>query len=570
MPCVTFVPTSAPVRSERRVLGEWGWLVAIALGTTIVLVPFLWPGGPTTRWYGPLTDPVFDEGTVLYDSLRIAHGEVMYRDFFEFQGPIFYYLHAALFAITGPNVAAARFLQSLIVALGALFIARMVARLLGRTAGVGAALLHATLLVPFWPNSYPHWLALTLVLAALDRLTAEAPRPRDDWIAGALLGSSMLTIQSLGLPALVAAPGTLLLLALVCPAARDGLVRARRMVLGALLAFAPWVLYFAAQSALGAMLHAMFVWPFVQYQLGQEDLEGYASYIETFAHLQMDAPVPWNVLGVAAVALIAFLPVVAAFGSLLAAGKLFEAARAGKPRPASALIAGVSVAAVTPMLLGHGRNDITHLAFIGGFGLLGLAVACHSIGDCRPAWRRRAVVVFATLGILAALNYGQKTYALGFAARTKRTFSQAITERAPLASIITKHTSPEDLIVAAPAPGGWIYLLTGRRAALPYTFIPSLRSQRAYFSQEMWKEVADGIARRRPRVVWMLPHQWEWVIAHRPELDHAYIATIHPTLRFKIDERPQTAPTPATAPRGPPPRIDERREPGGRVDYRAR
>ena len=94
------------------------FIVGIFLFAVIAHLPYLFPGGPTACHSKPLFFSI-DEGTVLYDSFRITCGEVMYRDFFEFQGPVFYHIYAGLFALTGPSLTAARALNLLITALTA-------------------------------------------------------------------------------------------------------------------------------------------------------------------------------------------------------------------------------------------------------------------------------------------------------------------------------------------------------------------------------------------------------------------------------------------------------------------
>ena len=151
----------------------------LALLVVLLHLPYLLPGGPWARNPTPLILGQ-DEGTVLYDSHRIETGQVMYRDFFEFQGPVFYYLHAALFAlIGGPSVLAARLLGLLISAAGATLLALLVARFAGRIAGVAAALIHACLLVAMWPFDYPHWLAEALAIGGLVLCARDGSRPRD-------------------------------------------------------------------------------------------------------------------------------------------------------------------------------------------------------------------------------------------------------------------------------------------------------------------------------------------------------------------------------------------------------
>ena len=88
----------------------------------------------------------------------------MYRDFFQFQGPVFYHLVALLFGATGPSIAAARAMMILVNAVAATLIALLAARFAGKVGGVVAAMVFACLLVPLWPLAYPQWLAAALLM----------------------------------------------------------------------------------------------------------------------------------------------------------------------------------------------------------------------------------------------------------------------------------------------------------------------------------------------------------------------------------------------------------------------
>jgi hypothetical protein len=142
MDLVAMAPRLADTWRRLRLRPDLCWSAAVFLAAVLTHLIYLAPGGPSSR--SPDRLPISgDEGTVLYDSLRIARGEVMYRDFFEFQGPIFYYTYAGLYAVTGPSVATARALHILVSALASMLIGILVARFAGWLAGAGAAAVHA-------------------------------------------------------------------------------------------------------------------------------------------------------------------------------------------------------------------------------------------------------------------------------------------------------------------------------------------------------------------------------------------------------------------------------------------
>jgi hypothetical protein len=193
----------------RSPLGGRAFPLGALLFLLLILVhlPYAWPGGPFLHHPRPLTLLV-DEGTLLYDGYRTALGEVMYRDFFEFQGPVQYYLLGLLFSWSGPSIGAARVLQIAVWALSALLLALVTRRFCGVAASAAVALIHASIYVLALPVTYAHWLAEFFVLLAILLLTRRQATPASDVGAGLALGLAVMTIQSMGIPALVAAAGT--------------------------------------------------------------------------------------------------------------------------------------------------------------------------------------------------------------------------------------------------------------------------------------------------------------------------------------------------------------------------
>lgn len=235
------------------------FITGVFVFATIVHLPYIVPGGPSACYPKPLLLG-FDEGTVLYDSFRITCGETMYRDFFQFQGPVFYYIYGGLFAITGPSIAAARALNLLITALTATLIALLVARSLGPVNGAGAAVLHSCLLIPMYPYVYPHWLAETFALGGIYLLATSRSCPSRELAGGACLGLSAFTIQSLGLPILAACMVALALPGIAQHSRRETFVRPLRVLGGALLSISPFIIYLSAVGALGQMWYATTKW----------------------------------------------------------------------------------------------------------------------------------------------------------------------------------------------------------------------------------------------------------------------------------------------------------------------
>jgi hypothetical protein len=135
-----------------------------------------------------------DEGTYLYSAWRISVGDLPYADFTLVQTPLSFLPTAALFAVVGPSVPAARALAFLFVLGAALFVYAGTRRFLAVSAGSAAAsagLFLFTRHVFYLGRSFmPDDLMLLLAAGALySFLNAyENSRPGSYFAAGALAG----------------------------------------------------------------------------------------------------------------------------------------------------------------------------------------------------------------------------------------------------------------------------------------------------------------------------------------------------------------------------------------------
>jgi hypothetical protein len=461
-----------------------------------------------------------DEGTVLYDAHRIESGQVMYRDFFEFQGPVFYYLHAGLFVATGgPSFTAARALSLLITGVGSALLAVLVARFAGRAAGVGAALIHAFVLVPMWPFDYPHWLAETLALGGLVLLARDDRRPRDELWGGVCLGLSLFTIQSVGLPILVAVTAVSSLPGLAARDLRRALLPPLRILAGAAAVTAIVAAYFAAHGALGDLAYAMFVWPLQHYGAGQGQATSYAwGMADTLREHQQALREPWLTLAWFALHVASILPKLAIAAAVVAAAIAvlrLRARRAGGFAQVTASAA--AVAAVSPLWLAPVRPDIVHVAFLGSFGLLGAAAMLEPVARRWRSWAPRVAAAFCLVAAVTGASYLAKT-AMTFAASRAMGSWREESLKLSEAKRLDQLARPEDTIVVG-AMGGFYYLYV-RPAAVPNTYIPATLS--AYLSEAQWQRIADDIAGKRPRAMLLIGKQWGEITKRRPELDKQY------------------------------------------------
>lgn len=559
-------PAKASAASRGRVLlRRHGWLLAVFLAALAVHLPYARPGGPCAR-NGDPWPLIHDEGTVLYDSWRIASGEAMYRDFFEFQGPVFYHAVAALYLASGPSPAAARAFILLVWALSAALLALVVARCAGRVAGAAAAAIHACLLVPFYAAAYPHWVAEAFTLGALVVLTAPHRGPRHDIAAGALAAAAAATIQSVGLPVLAALAGTAALPGLAARAWRRALAGPARVLGGAAAVLAAVALFCAARGALGALVYDVLVWPFIYYGKGQPKEAFAASAGWIAAHRKL--PAAAGLAGLAGLYVTMALPWTTIAAAAAVAGRTLWALRrragdaaggsdggvhaSGHPSGGGSgsggsdggvrasghrsgggsgggggggssstveagpiAVATAAAAAVSPVLAGLTRQDLTHAAFVLGLGLAALGAVAT------PAWRGSRAATAALLGavaLVAAVAYGAKTLRT-WAPSTRLPGWRAMALEFAPAKWLDTAVPPGAPVVDGLDHAGWVYLFV-RPSAVAHTLIPRVKPE--YFSDAQWQRLADEIVARRPAALTLAPEQWRLFTARRPEIAALY------------------------------------------------
>jgi hypothetical protein len=493
------------------------FVAGVFVFAVVAHVPYLAPGGPSARYLQPLF-LVIDEGTVLYDSFRITCGEVIYRDFFQFQGPVFYYVHAGLFAVTGPSIAAARALNLLVTALTATFIALLVARSLGPVAGAGAAAVHACLLVPMYPYAYPQWLAETLAFAGIYLLATSSYHPRRELAGGACLGLSALTIQSLGLPILAACMVALAIPGIAQRSWRETFVRPLRVFGGASLSISPFILYLGAVGGLDQMWYAMVEWVFNHYSEGQKDtaLWGYGAYLDVFLFLHRRIDQPWRGLAMTGLQFVKLLPVFAICGAIVAMVQAIINRWRRSLDYGYLVIGTAAFAGTAPLVLGITRVDITHIAFIGSFGLCGAAIALLPLVTWKPRFRLPVAIVWVFVGILVIANFSAKTVMTYRPSREKQGWRGEVLKLG-MARWIDTNVGPNERIVTA--YGGLQYLYI-RRSAVGFTFLPSNTPK--YFSDEQWRKLGRQILKALPPVIEVTEEQWLQVTQRTSELKQLY------------------------------------------------
>jgi hypothetical protein len=479
------------------------WIAALHL-------PYLAPGGPylADPWPAPM---LHDEGTVLYDSYRTALGETMYRDFFEFQGPVLFYTIGAVMRVTGPSMTAARVVFLIVTTLSALLIALIVSRFCSPWVGVAAAAIHATALVPGWPATYAHWFAELFVLGALAILTRRKPPTQcSDITAGALLGLATMTVQSLGVPVLVAVLGV---------AAGEGAVRRDwqavgqrpfRIAAGAAVPLAVIVLFFAAHGALDEMYYQTIKWPFANYLPGQLASTQLGEGIAKFAEAHQSLPWAPRTLNTAVVTCnLGFAYLLLAAAAAVAVAFAIALVRGGGGVE-YAYCAGAALAALTPLYLGLARRDITHVEFLGGLALCGTLGATALMR--RPALLRAVAVATVAVAMLAASNYAYKLVTTVDASRARGSFRDYVF-RIPEARFLDERVPPNATIVAQ---SGYFYFFL-RRSASPITLLYE------YYTDDQYAWIAEQIVRKKPEAIYVDEFWWRVFVSHQPEIESAYV-----------------------------------------------
>ena len=495
-------------------------LFAISIFVLAILVhlPYLAPGGPAVKYPWPLK-LVIDEGTVLYDSFRITSGEVIYRDFFQFQGPVFYYIYGGLFAIIGPTLTSARALNLLVTALTAMLIALLIARNLGFIAGAGAAAVHACLLVPMWPYAYPHWLAESFVFTGIYFLVTSRCRARSELIGGVFLGLSAFTIQSIGLPILSACLAAMTVPGITKRNWKEACIRPIRVLMGASLCVSAFVFYLGMVGGLDQMGYAMFQWVFKHYPEGQTDIAryGYGAFVNSDIINHSRVNQPWRYFAVIGLRLVEVLPLFSVLGAI---ALILQAVIKGWRQLLNnsyLLIGTASIAGVSPLLLGVTRADLTHIAFIGSFGLCGVSILFSLLVNWKPHFRFPLTIAWAIIGILTVTNLGAKTVTTYQQSRNMLDWKGEILKQA-IPRWIDDNVAPHERIVVSDMAGlQYLYI---RRSAVGFTFIPVNAPK--YYSDEQWRKIGEQILKSLPLVIELNEKQWLQVTQWTPALAQHY------------------------------------------------
>ena len=207
---------------------------------------------------------VAPEGLFTYGAVRIVHGQVFARDFFEVVGPGTFYWLALFFKLLGVTFAAARiclFVTSLGTGLAMFFLSRRVCR---RYHIVPCILLAGTYFGMLWPSISHHVDSNCFALLSVACMTVWQDRRKGGLLfaAGALAGATTCFLQPKGLLLLLA----LLLWLWMRRQQRSTFLSSLRAVTAGYASVLFLVLvYFWSQHALWDLVYANVVWPSQHY-----------------------------------------------------------------------------------------------------------------------------------------------------------------------------------------------------------------------------------------------------------------------------------------------------------------
>jgi 4-amino-4-deoxy-L-arabinose transferase-like glycosyltransferase len=206
-----------------------------------------------------------DEGILVYGAVRIVHGQVFARDFFEVVGPGTFYWLALFFKLFGVTFLTARaclFVTSLGTALTMYFLSR---RICGRYQTLPCILLAGTYFGSSWPGVSHHVDSNCFALLSIACMTAWQDRHTDGLLfaAGALAGATACFLQPEGLLLLAA----LLVWLWMQRRLKSTSLSSLRVLAGGYVSVVGFILvYFWSQHALWDLIYANVVWPSGHYR----------------------------------------------------------------------------------------------------------------------------------------------------------------------------------------------------------------------------------------------------------------------------------------------------------------
>jgi len=428
-----------------------------------------------------------DEGTLLCGAVRIVHGQVFARDFFEVMGPGSFYWLAAFFNLFGITFLASRiclFISSLGTALLMYFLSR---RLCSRYRTLPCLILAGTYFGVLWPGISHHVDSNFSALLAVACMVLWSDRHRNSLLisAGILAGVTMCIHQPKGVFLLCAFLAWLWFWRRRTPAS----LMAAGLLTGGCLAVVSLVLaYFWSQGALRSLVYANFI--FLRQDYGTTNGVAYA-----FTILQ-NYWTPWVTSfggGIGAVAISSILITPLLFVAVLPLLILLIGTRC-KWKSITPVIALYWLCGWALWLSEIHRKDIEHLVF--GAPLLVILCIC-SLTVSRKKLADIALQMLAISAVcLAGFNCCVVLVA-GAHQTTTRVGKVAVLGQDAVLTFLKEHVSPGEEIFYYPY-GPTYYFLSATTNPTRYSYLTY-----NYNTPAQFREVVDVLDQRRVRyVIW--------------------------------------------------------------------
>jgi hypothetical protein len=439
--------------------------------------------------------PAGDEGVFIYDAVRIAQGQVPYREFFEMAGPGTFCWVALFFKVFGITWLATR-LALMVTSVATAFMMFFLARRLRTGFDVLPAIfLLATLFGHMWPTISNHGDSNLLALLSFAAFIMWLDNRRPVLLvgAGALTAVTTCVLQPKGILLFLA---FLLLLWLVCRRDSAFLSYVAWLATGYFAIAACVLLLFGAAGGLHGLVYANIIWPLTNYSQINSVPYGFGLgefYWEPWTTSLSAAFSPAFGYAISGALVIPFL-VVLALPILL---PLLAACRGSQAFSRELLpywIAGWAL-----WLSEIHRKDITHLVY--GSPLL-VILLLRLVNQFGHAFTRKAIKLTA----LAAIALAVFNACLTLTAQTKTTTvrgSVYMFKRDPILDFLNTHVKPgEEMFVYSYSP--MYYFLSGTNNPTRYSilmyqmntdsqFLDVARSLKAgNFRYVVWDNVMDN------------------------------------------------------------------------------
>jgi hypothetical protein len=498
-----------------------------------------------------------DSYTMQYDSLRLLHGAVPYRDFFAFPGAGTLWLQALVFAIFGAKASAATYALIVILAVLGVEVYLLAFALTGRWLLSWFAPLFLFFgMAPRFPYPYHHWYAAPFATLAVLFMVMWLRRSNRWWLVGAggACTATGLFVQTQGV-VLVAAIVAFILLKSAGDAPRPpALLSAlwRRLpwfTAGAVAVAAPVVVYFLAVGGLRNYIYDTMIWPPLHYGCRDahcvnnypflSDLDvwafwrfprpAYAISVDAQPMLTNPAQFYAGLLVMLATVTVPFI--VTAYALRLLVGRTWRVLRTWRTERQESLVTTVDSGEDALLLCGLATIALLAVFFIGInlaiLHLMWLTILAYptllgiiayvdrrthadgSRNDDVPG-KRFVPVILAGLVLAAGVWYANVS------ATTATADIDSLLSQSDLVAYIGRHVAPTEKIVVFPS-GGITYFYSHRDAAIGYSLVFPKGSldldsgdtltfpANGFYTDDQYREMANQIEQNWPKLIIFSP-----------------------------------------------------------------